>query len=146
VLPNPDQSDFDLEWYADGVLAARMRTTATSDGFIFLCEACGYDKPWGAKYFPNRAMTKFYSACKDHPPTRGEVPGSMILWFHDEMREMPDSLVEREYNLHLAHYERTKDEKQASGDTRKAAVPSFSPASLLAELEGGAGTPNFAGA
>lgn len=102
---------YHLQWWVDGERVDERFVTETSDGFLFLCQDCGYDKPWAAKYFPNRALTKFYSACRNHPPLRGEVPGSLVLWFHDELERMPAVLVEREYLIHLAHYERECHER-----------------------------------
>ena len=103
-------SSFSLEWWADGHLVEVVKSPESGDGFLYFCEDCG--QPWAAKYFPNRAIMKFYGACRNHPSSRGEVPGSLILWWHDELERMPAMLVEREYDLHLKHYlEETSHER-----------------------------------
>lgn len=119
--PLPDLSEvYRVEWYADGGLTAATLSRETVDGFIFLCEECGLDSPWGAKFFPNRATIRFYSACRHHSAKRYEIPGSMILWFIDEMKDMPDAIISREFDVHLAyydketHHERDTLEKQAA--------------------------------
>jgi len=110
-------SAFDLEWWIEGTRYARVKTAESGDGFAYFCEAC--EAVWAAKYFPNRAVMRFYGACAGCPPSRGEVPGSLILWFHDEMERMPAVLVQREYEIHLKHYlEETSHER----DTLKQAA------------------------
>jgi hypothetical protein len=145
-LPDPSNEVYRLEWWADGE-RIEVLSRETSDGFVFVCQQCGFDHPWGAKYFPNRALTKFYGACRNHPAHRLEIPGSMILWFAEqELERMPDVLVEREFNVHLAYYlKESQRETQFSGDTRKA-VPRISAEELFGGLEGGTGTSDFAGA
>lgn len=115
--PDPSNETYRLEYWAEGVFQAELLSRETADGFAFVCEECGH-RMWGAKYFPNRALIKFYSACPAHPPTRGEIPGSMICWWSDELERMPAALVEREYALHLAYYERITHER----DTLKQAA------------------------
>lgn len=95
-------SAFTLQWWVEGALVAEVKTSESSDGFAYFCEAC--EAVWAAKYFPNRAVLRFYGACARHPSSRGEVPGSLVLWWHDELERMPAVLVEREYTLHLNHY------------------------------------------
>jgi hypothetical protein len=102
-------SSFDLEWWIEGTRYARVKSPESGDGFAYFCEAC--EAVWAAKYFPNRAVTKFYGACARHPSSRGEVPGSLVLWWHDELERMPAALVEREYLIHLTHYERECHER-----------------------------------
>jgi hypothetical protein len=102
-------SSFDLEWWIEGTRYARVKSPESSDGFAYVCEECG--TPWAYKYFPNRALIKFYGACPKHPSSRGEVPGSLILWWVDELDRLPPALVEREYQIHLTHYERECHER-----------------------------------
>ena len=116
-------SAFILQWWADGALLAEVKTHESGDGFAYFCEAC--ESVWAAKFFPNRAIIRFYGACRNHPSSRGEVPGSLILWWTDELERMPAALVEREYALHLAHYlkETQNVQTKASGDTRSNPTP-----------------------
>lgn len=103
-------SSFTLQWWIEGALVAEVKSPESGDGFVYFCEAC--EAVWAAKYFPNRALIKFYGACARHPPSRGEVPGSLVLWWHDELERMPAVLVEREYDIHLNHYlKETSDER-----------------------------------
>jgi len=95
-------SSFTLQWWVEGGLVATETTKESGDGFAYFCEAC--EAPWAAKYFPNRAILRFYGACRNHPSSRGEVPGSLILWWSDELERMPPAVVEREYEVHLTYY------------------------------------------
>ena len=114
---NLSNDSFILQWWVDREMLAEIHTPETGDGFVYFCEAC--EAPWAVKYFPNRATVRFYGACKDHPSSRGEVPGSLILWYHDELERMPAVLVQREYEIHLKHYlEETSHER----DTLKQAA------------------------
>jgi hypothetical protein len=111
-------SSFTLQWWIEGTLVSEVKSPESGDGFVYFCEAC--EAVWAAKYFPNRAIIKFYGACPKHPSSRGEVPGSLVLWWHDELERMPAVLVEREYDIHLTHYltetahERDTLERQAA--------------------------------
>lgn len=102
MIPGQTNTDFTLEWWIEGKLVSTVLTPESGDGFVYFCETCG--KAWAARYFPNRATIRFYGACAGCPPSRGEVPGSLILWWHDEMERMPAVLVEREYEVHINHY------------------------------------------
>ncbi len=116
VIPDLSNSSFSLQWWVEGELVATEVTKESGDGFAYYCETC--ERVWAAKYFPNRAVIRFYGSCAGCPPSRGEVPGSLILWWADELERMPAVLVEREYLIHLTYYERELHER----DTLKQAA------------------------
>src|SRR5690348_14115687 len=109
---------FRLEWWIDDELVWSGESSETADGFAYCCEECGH-RVWAYKRFPNRALLTMYVSCARHQSSRPfEIPGSLVLWFHDETRAMPDALVEREAEIHLAYYERMTNER----DTLKTAA------------------------
>lgn len=123
-MPLPELIEvYRVQWWAEGGLIEEALTRETVDGFVFLCEQCGLNTPWGVKFFPNRATIRFYTACRNHPAKRYEIPGSMILWFVDEMKDMPETVILREFDVHLAYYtkETTHATRTQEGDTFTAA-------------------------
>lgn len=139
-----EQFSFPCEWWVNGELLGIVDSADSGDSIAFICEEKCEHRAWGYKRFPGRQWGRFYVPCEHHWQTARItcVPGSMLLWFPErEMALMPDAILEREYQLHLAHFDRRMQRgNETSGDTRKPQdhfTGAGLAASLAAELEGG---------
>lgn len=120
MIPQYDLNslDFECEWQAEGLLVS-TRSQYGGDSIAFVCEQCEH-AAWAYIRYPNRPWVKYYGSCLNHPVMRpAEVHGSMLTWWaKEQLMAMPDAFIEREYHLHLAHYDK---EQSYERDTLEAA-------------------------